>query len=70
MKTECIKMPCAKFAAAIIVTIGSLIFSCIMLGLSDSKSQLVPFYCSLITSAITFWAQPPSYKDTNNDLPT
>lgn len=63
---NCSNLPCAKFIAALFVTVGSMLFSFIMIGLNKENSSLTPFYCSLISSSVAFWAQPPTYKDTSN----
>lgn len=59
------KMPCAKFAAALFVTIACMIFGMVMIGL-DKNGALVPFYSSLISGSLTFWAHPPSYRNEVN----
>lgn len=59
----CMNFPCAKFAMASILTLGSFVFGCLMVGIKGSTDTMTPFYCSLITSAVTFWVVPPNYKD-------
>ena len=63
---NCVNLPCAKFIMASLLTFSSFIFGCVMLGLNGTNDKLTPFYCGLITSSITFWAVPPSYKDNDS----
>jgi hypothetical protein len=58
-----VNLPCAKFMAALLVTFISLVFACVMIALEHGEGRLTPFYCSLITGAVSFWAQAPNYKD-------
>lgn len=60
---NCVNLPCAKFIMASSLTLGSFIFGCLMIGIKGSSDPMTPFYCSLITSAVTFWAVPPDYKN-------
>lgn len=63
---DCVKLPCAKFIMASLLTLGSFVFGCTMLGLKGTQDVLSPFYCSLITSSVTFWSVPPNYKNNEN----
>jgi len=45
---HCSDLPCAKFAAAAIVTFGSMIFSFFMIAFDKGNSPLTPYYCGLI----------------------
>ena len=56
------KMPCFKFTAALLVTVGGLSFGCTMLALGRG-GELTAFYTSLISSCISFWCQPPQYNE-------
>lgn len=71
MRNGCIGLPCAKFCAAFALTAGSFIFGCTMIATGGTTASLAPFYCSLISGAISYWAQPPSYNEdstqTGND---
>jgi hypothetical protein len=58
-----VRMPCAKFLVAALVTCGTLTFGCIMLATGGASAPLAPFYCSLITSSVAFWAKSPSYNE-------
>lgn len=67
MSCSNIKMPCFRFIASFIVTLGGLIFGCLMLGLGKSNSNdLTAFYTSLISSCIMYWATPPKYNSDDN----
>jgi hypothetical protein len=61
--SKCITIPCAKFCAAFALTAGSFVFGCSMLATGGVTVSMAPFYCSLITSAVAFWARPPSYTE-------
>lgn len=56
---NCISVPCAKFCACFGLTAGSFIFGAIMLATGGASAPLAPFYCSLITGAVAYWATPP-----------
>ena len=60
-----VKKPCAKFIVAAAVTCGSLIFGCTMIATSGATAPLTPFYCSLITGAVAYWATPVGYEEKN-----
>ena len=62
MSEKCIGFPCGKFILASGVTVGTLVFGCVMLATGGASAPLAPFYCSLITGATAFWAKPPSYS--------
>ena len=71
MSKGCINMmPCGKFVLAAGLTIGSFVFGAVMLATGGSTAPLAPFYCSLVTSSLMYWAQPVSYKQKENNETT
>lgn len=64
-KKSCSTLPCGKFLLASGVTVGTLVFGCVMLATGGATAPLAPFYCSLITGSVAFWSKPPGYSDTD-----
>ena len=62
MKKDCVTLPCGKFVLAASLTLGSFVFGAVMIATGGSTAPLAPFYCSLITSSLMYWAQPVSYN--------
>lgn len=55
-------MPCAKFITASVISVGTCVFGCVMLGLGPTAT-LAPFYSSLISGSILYWVRAPSIRD-------
>ena len=53
-------IPCAKFCVTSIITLGSFGFAAAMLATGGLSAPLAPFYTSLISGSIAYWATPPS----------
>jgi hypothetical protein len=53
--------PCWNFIMSGIVTVGSIVFGSVMIGINP-LSSLLPFYTSLISGGISFWITPPKTK--------
>lgn len=61
---NCIKyIPCAKFVVASLVSVGVCVFGCTMLATGGITAPLAPFYTSLISGSVLYWAPPPSATD-------
>lgn len=56
-------LPCAKFIAAVVITMASFGFGCGMLATGGVGASMAPFYASLITGSVAFWATPPNVKN-------
>ncbi len=62
--TSCVNnLPCAKFLAAVAITMASFGFGCAMLATGGTGAAMAPFYSSLITGAVAFWATPPAVRN-------
>lgn len=56
-------IPCGKFIMASIITLSAFGFGAGMLISGGASAPLAPFYTSLISGSIAYWATPASYKD-------
>lgn len=62
-------IPCFKFLLTAIISLSVLGFATTMLAVDQFKNNsLTAFCCSLITSVMSFWFEPPKVFETRNDL--
>lgn len=67
-KKDCVSghFPCGKFIMASVITLSAFGFGCGMLITGGATAPLAPFYSSLISGSVAYWAIPVApYKETN-----
>lgn len=57
------KLPCAKFIIAAGISLASFGIGATMIIILPPNNPMIPFYTGLVTGAISYWVQPPSFTD-------